>query len=140
MLTYTLNLSKSDRQSLHEASAFGVIDISVTCAAAGPKDLAPQYFLTAGYTAPEASISMADHMLEVVIKAQPEEARRLVDLFRLAASLACCMTRAASFFRCLPHNTRCRSTLHAVACRESEIAAADREDMAEMVSASEAER
>ena len=32
------------------------------------------------------------------------------------------------------------SALHAVACRESEIAAADREDMAEMVSASEAER
>ena len=45
---------------------------------------------------------------------------------------------------CLSHachqNKRCRSTLHAVACRESEIAAADREDMAEMVGASEAER
>ena len=43
---------------------------------------------------------MADHMLEVVIKAQPEEAGRLVDLFRLAASLVpslCCMSSFGSW-------------------------------------------
>ena len=71
--------------------------MTAICAAAGPKDLAPQYFLTAGYTPPEASISMADHMLEVVIKAQPEEAGRLVELFRLAASLFCCMSSFGSW-------------------------------------------
>ena len=48
---------------------------------AGPKDMAAQHFATAGYFAPGRDISMADHMLDVVIRSEGAEVSELVDLY-----------------------------------------------------------
>lgn len=50
-------------------------------ASAGPKDMAAQHFATAGYFAPGRDISMADHMLDVVIRSQGVEVAELVELY-----------------------------------------------------------
>ncbi|KAL0042544.1 hypothetical protein WJX79_003095 [Trebouxia sp. C0005] len=47
----------------------------------GPKDMAAQHFATAGYFAPGRDISMADHMLDVVIRSEGAEVSELVDLY-----------------------------------------------------------
>ena len=48
---------------------------------AGPKDTAAQHFATAGYFAPGRDISMADHMLDVVIRSEGAEVAELVELY-----------------------------------------------------------
>lgn len=50
--------------------------------ATGPKDAAAQHFATAGYFAPGRDITMADHMLDVVIRAEGEEVAELVTLYK----------------------------------------------------------
>ena len=43
--------------------------------------MAAQHFATAGYFAPGRDISMADHMLDVVIRSEGAEVSELVDLY-----------------------------------------------------------
>lgn len=43
--------------------------------------MAAQHFATAGYFAPGRDISMADHMLDVVIRSQGVEVAELVELY-----------------------------------------------------------
>lgn len=43
--------------------------------------MAAQHFAMAGYFAPGRDISMADHMLDVVIRSQGPEVAELVDLY-----------------------------------------------------------
>ena len=50
--------------------------------AAGPKDMAAQHFATAGYFAPGRDITMADHMLDVVIRAEGDEVAELISLYK----------------------------------------------------------
>lgn len=44
--------------------------------------MAAQHFATAGYFAPGRDISMADHMLDVVIRSEGAEVAELVDLYQ----------------------------------------------------------
>ena len=44
--------------------------------------MAAQHFATAGYFAPGRNISMADHMLDVVIRSEGAEVSELVELYR----------------------------------------------------------
>lgn len=49
---------------------------------AGPKDMAARHFATAGYFAPGRDITMADHMLDVVIRAEGDEVAELITLYK----------------------------------------------------------
>ena len=74
--------------------------------AAGPKDMAAQHFATAGYFAPGRDITMADHMLDVVIRAEGDEVAELISLYtdsQVAADDRTHMRDLASASEAHPH-------------------------------------
>ena len=73
---------KHDALSVSRLAEVVLNDKLSMCHVAGPKDTAAQHFATAGYFAPGRDISMADHMLDVVIRAEGAEVSELVDMYR----------------------------------------------------------